>query len=187
MKREWAIVLLVGIFSGGCSPAGSAVRRDDRWANLEANAVFDRAEQYYAMGRYSSALVEYRKYLDRYADLYRGDDASFRTAQCLEAMGERIEAADVYRATAMLYSRSSVAPAALLRSGELYEMEGWLEEALWSYRRAMKYYPDTEPGKTAKGRYEVLRKRVEEETKKRRKVRRFPPEGKTLNEVIQGK
>lgn len=155
-------VLAVALFLiTACSSHGNDLRRDDKWANLEANLVYTRAEQYYEQGRYSQALVEYRQFLDEYPDLHRADDAAYRIAQSLEGLGERIESANVYRSTGFYYPHSSLAPDAHLRAGEIFELEGRWSEALWDYRKAAAY-EETEAGATAVLRLMVLESKIAE-------------------------
>lgn len=199
MKAAGVILALALV---GCAPSGGPVRSDDPWTNLEAIALFDRAEQYYARQQYPQAINDYRKFLDLYMEYHRGDDASFRIAQSLEAMGERMEATNVYRAVAFIYNKSSIAPAAFLRAGELHELEGFLLDAEFDYGKAARYR-ETEPGKIAAGRLKALRDRIaqadaermaasEEERRQKKELRdktprrAWPPTGRSLVEVIRG-
>lgn len=129
--------------ASACSTAGTD-RQDDYWGDLEANAVFRRAERYFEAGRYEAALVEYRRFLAEAWTSDKGDDAAFRIAQSLENLGDRLEAADAYRATANRYGRSSLAPEALLRAGAIYAVEGYPEEARLMYEWIATGYGDTE-------------------------------------------
>lgn len=194
-----------------CAPISQPARSDDPWANLKANALFDRGEQFYGMNNFSAALVDYRHYLDEYPDLHRANDASFRVAQCLEAMGERVESADVYRAVGLTYNRSEIAAPAFLRSGELYELEGFWQDALWDYGKGAEYL-NTEAGRTASARgaelsARVAAQRAELEASRfpprsasqvapsdtwpsnapNQPRRHWPPRGKTLWDIILGK
>lgn len=149
-------MLALLLFAAACAPASdNIVRSDTAWKNLEANALFDRAEQYYAMKNYQQAILSYRDFLDHYVDFHRANDASFRLAQCLEAMGERHEAAMQYRKTGLDYARVDLAPAAHLRAGELFELEGAVRDAQYDYQKAMKY-EYTEPAKVAAERLAAL-------------------------------
>jgi tetratricopeptide (TPR) repeat protein len=97
--RPALFIVTLAIALAACRSAGDPVRRDDPWGNLKANRQFELAEEYYTVGRYENAIVEYRTYLDLYGLNHRANDAAFRIAQSLEALGERIEAASVYRST----------------------------------------------------------------------------------------
>ena len=177
MICRFAVFLLLVL--AACGPSREPLRKDDHWLNLRANALHGRAEEYYNSGRYAQAMVDYRSYLDQYIDLYRANDAAFRIAQCLEGLGERMEAADAYRATGLLFSRSGLAPSAHLRAGELFELEGWLREAKFDYEKAVEYQA-TGPGRLALGRLEELRKRIaalEAERADRRREGRQAPGG----------
>jgi tetratricopeptide (TPR) repeat protein len=154
---RFALLLLLAL--AACAPSREPLRKDDPWLNLRANALYERAEEYYNSGRYAQAMVDYRSYLDQYIDLYRANDSAFRIAQCLEGLGERMEAADAYRATGIVFSRSGLAPSAHLRAGELFELEGWLREAKFDYEKAVEYHA-TEPGRLALGRLEEVRQRI---------------------------
>lgn len=180
------------------------------WENLEGNMIYDRAEAYYAKGQYPQALIEFRNFLDRYEDNYRANDAIYRTAQCLEALGERVDAANVYRAVALTYNRSSLAPAALLRSGELNEIEGFLYDAEWDYNQAATKYRETDSGRLAAVRLQAVRARIaeaerqiaaEKEAALRQRMavrtdtaaavrlnerRPWPPDGRSIEEVMRG-
>ncbi|MBL4888533.1 MAG: hypothetical protein JKX97_00765 [Candidatus Lindowbacteria bacterium] len=202
-----AFVLCITITILGCQPAGGPVRKNDEWANMEADLTFHRGEAYYQKANYEAALIQYRKYLDEYAELHRADDVAFRIAQSLEASGERIEAADAYRALAMMYSRSGLAPSAHLRAGELYELEGWLKDARWDYRKSAKYR-FTDAGKLAHQRAIAVDKILDpdkygmsaqiiredsSETEPAREYpkssydREFPPKGRPLINVLLGR
>ncbi len=193
---------LLALVLAACTGASEAARSDDPWGNLKANALFERAEQYYAAGRYEEAIVDYNLYLDDYPSLHRANDAAFRIAQSLEAMGERSEAADAYRAVGLRWPRSTVAPPAHLRSGELYEIEGWLRDALMQYEYAARHL-STEAGTTALARLEAVKARIAEEEALRRSLREagrrdagdtpvhtstmrpWPPQDRTVTDLLQ--
>jgi tetratricopeptide (TPR) repeat protein len=198
-----ALLASLAIMSGACRTTGDPVRRDDPWGNLRANRLFELAEEYYAAGRYANAVVEYRSYLDLYGLNHRANDAAYRIAQSLEALGERTEAASIYRSTGMLYPQSELAPPAHLRAGELFELEGWLRDAEFDYKRAAGY-SETEAGKTAAERLAALKERLAAAEAERSAARRsgqplppsssdallyhpFPPAGRSLSDVIQGR
>jgi tetratricopeptide (TPR) repeat protein len=201
--RPALFIVTLAIALAACRSAGDPVRRDDPWGNLKANRQFELAEEYYTVGRYENAIVEYRTYLDLYGLNHRANDAAFRIAQSLEALGERIEAASVYRSTGMLYSSSELAPPAHLRAGELFELEGWLRDAEFDYKRAAGY-SETESGKTAALRLVAVQERlavIEAERSEARRANRpepaatsdallyhpFPPVGRSLLDVVQGR
>lgn len=170
MTRSGFLVVFAGIALSSCQPSGGPMRQEDNWSNLEANMIYERAEDYYAASRYPDALAEYRKFLDAYPELHRADDASFRIAQSLEALGERLEAADAYRALALLYSRSGLAASAHLRAGELYELEGWLKDAEWDYGKASDHR-HTKEGKLAAQRLAAIEAIFEEEKRAKKESR----------------
>lgn len=206
-----ALVLAFYVTLSACAPGGGPLRHDDPWANMRANMIFDRGEQYYARGEFSPALVAYREYLDDYQGLHRANDAAFRVAQSLEALGERMEAADVYRAVGLVYTRSELAAPAFLRCGELYELEGFWTDALWAYGRAAEYL-NTDPGRSAIARRDDLARRIADQRAALEAARRssaqapqpspsdtrtlnapnqprrnWPPRGKTLWDIILGR
>lgn len=205
----FAVVFLALL--AACAPGGGPVRKDDPWANLRANMIFDRGEQYYARADYPNAAATYREFLDDYPELHRANDAAFRIAQSLEAMGERMEAADVYRSVALVYTRSELAAPAFLRAGEIYEVEGFWADAHWAYGRAAEYL-NTEPGRTGLARRDDLAARIAAQraaleaarqpsaqspqvapsdtrpvTAVNQPRRSFPPRGKSLWDIILGK
>ncbi len=150
------IVLLCGYLLTSCAASSAnIVRSETTWKNLEANALFERGEEYYSVKSYQQAILTYREFLDNYSDFHRANDASFRLAQCLEALGERHEAALQYRKSALDYSRPDLAPSAHLRAGELFELEGSIRDAKYDYEKAMKY-EFTEPAKLAAARLASL-------------------------------
>lgn len=133
------------IFLTACTgPGGKTVQDDRPWRNLEGNALFERGEDYYAAGRFPEALITYKEYYEKFPDTYRGNDAFYRMAQCLEALGDRHEAAEQYRKTGVVYPKCDLAPSAFLRAGELFELEGCTDDAVWCYRRASDYGPKAE-------------------------------------------
>lgn len=199
------------ILFAACAPGGGPARKDDPWANLRANMLFDRGEQYYARADYPNAIAAYRAFLDDYPELHRANDAAFRIAQSLEAMGERMEAADVYRSVALVYTRSELAAPAFLRAGEIYEIEGFWADAHWAYGRAAEYL-NTESGRIGLARRDDLAARIAAQraalaaarpssvqspqvsptdTRPVAAVnqprRSFPPRGKSLWDIILGK
>ncbi len=214
MPRPLPVFLLAVLLVSGpmaCAPGGGPLRQDDPWANMKANMIFDRAEQYYARGDYANALVSYRAYLDDYQGLHRANDAAFRVAQSLEAMGERMEAGDVYRSVALVYNRSELSAPAFLRTGELYELEGFWTDAHWAYSRGAEYL-NTEAGRTALARRDDLASRIAAQRAALEAARRptaqnpqiapsdtralnapnqprraWPPRGKSLWDIILGK
>jgi len=204
MMNRTLYLFLASVFISGCTGGSSAARSDDQWANYRANALYERAEEYYSAGRYAEAINDYSEYLDKYRDLHKSDDASFRIAQSLEVLGQRMEAADAYRATGMAWYRSSLAPNSFLRAGELYEIEGWLRDAKLDYERASEY-TTTEAGQTGYQRLEAVKKRIAEEEalrKERRRsggsdeerntlqtsnLRQWPPPDRTMYDLITRK
>jgi len=169
--KKMAFFIFSLFIIANCTGSGNIVSKENKWENYRANALFERAEAYYNAQRYAEAINDYTEYLANYKDMFKADDASMRIAQCLEALGQRVEAADIYRATALAWYKSTLAPYAFLREGELYEIEGWLRDAKIDYDRAAEYV-NTEPGKIAFERLQNVKKKIEEEERLRRERRR---------------
>lgn len=152
------LTLLVFVTACTGNAAGPPVRSDQPWRNLEGNMIFERAEAYYAAGRYPEALLTYKEYHGQYPETYRGNDAFYRMAQCLEALGDRVEAAVQYRKTGLTYGRCDLAPSAFLRAGELFEIEGCPKDAVWCYEAAMKYHSKPESMRAAERLFDLQRR-----------------------------
>lgn len=105
----------------------------DTTPNVQAaNRLLDRANQLYQAGRYSQAILLYRKAEDRGADPVA---TSFNTANCLFRLEKLPEAAASYRKSAD-FSQGEFAPALFNLAAVLYRI-GEYPQSIAAYHRAL--------------------------------------------------
>lgn len=133
----------------GCGPK-PGIRKDAYQEHQRALFMFNRAEAFRKKGDYESAIIEFRKYLDEYGDIYYGDEALFKIGNCFEGLGQTEQAILFYRRVLKKYEHSSIIPEVIFRLGGCYEKEGEWKESIETYLEIIKRYYWTEWRKKAK-------------------------------------
>jgi outer membrane protein assembly factor BamD (BamD/ComL family) len=136
---------------GSAIQAYSAVvdRYRGTWAH--SDATFFLANAQFATGRFDSALVSFRDYLNlgkRRADFTISSQEGI--AQCLEELGSYQEAAEAFLKTQREHPKNPLAPDALMGAARCYRLAGNLEGAQAAYDDLLEMYPDSNQATLAK-------------------------------------
>lgn len=134
--------LVISIFFFGCVKQ-QFVRPFDYKGNQNAVLQFKKALLLKEQKKYEYAIVEFRRYVDLYGDLYQGDEALYNIAECLRNLEQFTEALQTYKLIIKKYKKSKYVPASWYGMGECYRIDNKWEESIKIFIKVMKKYSKT--------------------------------------------
>ncbi|MDI6793725.1 MAG: tetratricopeptide repeat protein [bacterium] len=152
-KTTEATACLLLLFSlAACGGPQDPIAHYQYAANQSAALQFNIAQTYEREGKFETAIIEYRHFLDYYPDVYYAEEARMGTGRCLEKLNQWQEAIAAYQLLIKNYKKSDLVPEAIYRMASTYiKAERW-EGGVKAYQGLLKdkKYFNTEWGKLAK-------------------------------------
>lgn len=133
--------LIISTFFFGC--AKQFIRPFDYEGNQDAVLQFKKALLLKEQKKYEYAIVEFRRYVDLYGDIYYGDEALYNIAECLRILEQFTEVLQTYKLIIKKYKRSIYVPASWYGIGEYYKIDNKWEKSVKIFIKVMKKYNKT--------------------------------------------
>lgn len=134
--------LVISVFFFGCAKQ-QFIRPFDYKDNQDAILQFKKALLLKEQKKYEYAIVEFRRYIDLYGDLYHGDEALYNITECLRSLEQFTEALQAYKLIIKKYKKSRYVPVSWYGMGECYKIDNKLEESIKIFIKVMKKYSKT--------------------------------------------
>jgi len=141
LLKIWMIILLLSILPYSCTK--SYVRPFSYQANQEAVIQYQKALLFKEQKKYELAILEFRRYLDLYGDIYYADEALYHMAECLRGIEQFNEALQTYKSIIKRYKDSSYVPASWYGMGECYKINNEWKNSVEIFLQVVKKYSQT--------------------------------------------
>jgi len=117
---------------------------------LDPDVLLDNAKAQIKAGNTVGAETMLNRFLDRFPNHARADEATYRRAEASRAAGNHEQAVLRYQEVIDQFKASSFAPWAMFRQGEVFSDQGQADNARVFYGEVIRIYPKSRAAKAAR-------------------------------------